>query len=54
MPPAPGRFSTTNDTPSNSPMRLATAREVVSVTPPGVNGTIQLIGLVGNVWANAA
>src|SRR5262245_55074982 len=39
LPPAPGLFSITTDWPHTSCRRLPTSRAVVSVEPPGVNGT---------------
>src|SRR3982074_3029544 len=46
-PPAPGLFSTTTDWPQTSCRRLPTRRAVVSVEPPGVNGTTTRTGLAG-------
>ena len=40
LPPAPGRFSTTNDCPICSDNRLASARETRSVVEPAPNGTM--------------
>ena len=39
LPPAPGLFSITTDWPQTSCRRLPTSRAVISVEPPGVNGT---------------
>src|SRR5688572_12501294 len=53
MPPAPARFSTTNDCPSTSLYRFASMRACVSVVPPGAKGTTMRTVLAGQVWANA-
>src|SRR6218665_678250 len=53
-PPAPGRFSTTTGWPSLSLRILASSRELLSVMPPGVNGTTKLIGRVGQVCPAAS
>src|ERR1700737_5509906 len=47
LPPAPGLFSTTPDWPQTSCRRLLTRRAVISVEPPGVNGTTTRTGLTG-------
>src|SRR5712692_1933151 len=47
LPPAPGLFSTTTDWPQTSCRRLETRRAVISVEPPGVNGTTTRTGLTG-------
>src|SRR5882757_1861862 len=47
LPPAPGLFSITTDWPQTSCRRLPTRRAVVSVEPPGVNGTTTRNGLAG-------
>src|SRR5471032_1288008 len=47
LPPAPGLFSTTTDWPQTSCRRLLTRRAVISVEPPGVNGTTTRTGLTG-------
>ena len=47
LPPAPGLFSTTTDWPQTSCRRLQTRRAVMSVEPPGVNGTTTRTGLTG-------
>src|ERR1700686_577216 len=56
LPPAPGLFSTTTDWPQTSCRRLETSRAVISVEPPGVNGTTTRTGLVGQSapWAREA
>src|ERR1700681_4260338 len=53
LPPAPGLFSTTTDWPQTSCSRLLTRRAVISVEPPGVNGTTTRTGLDGQTAANA-
>src|SRR5471032_2390175 len=47
LPPAPGLFSTTTDWPQTSCRRLETRRAVISVEPPGVNGTTTRTDLTG-------
>src|SRR5450432_940828 len=47
LPPAPGLFSITTDWPHTSCRRLLTRRAVISVEPPGVNGTTTRTGLAG-------
>jgi len=47
IPAAPGRFSTTTSWPSASPSAGATVRAVMSTFPPGTNGTMMRIGLLG-------
>src|SRR4029077_14755806 len=47
LPPAPGLFSTTTDCPHTSCRRLETRRAVISVEPPGVNGTTTRTDLAG-------
>jgi hypothetical protein len=47
LPPAPPRLSMTTCCPSASPRRVAIARPIVSVPPPGGNGRMKRIGLVG-------
>src|SRR3546814_8766613 len=50
----PGRFSTTTGTFQARPSRSPSARETVSVGPPGGNGRIRWMGLDGYVsWAAA-
>src|SRR6185369_207548 len=51
--PAPGRFSTTTCWPTLSVMNLPASRAMVSIGPPGGNGTIILIGLSGEAGARA-
>src|SRR5271154_5578322 len=53
LPPAPGLFSTTTDWPQTSCRRLLTRRAVISVEPPGVNGTTTRTGLAGQSAARA-
>src|SRR5215831_1676501 len=53
LPPAPGLFSTTTDWPQISCKRLPTRRAVMSVDPPGVNGTTMRTGFVGQSAPNA-
>src|SRR6266481_7828371 len=53
LPPAPGLFSTTTDWPQTSCRRLLTRRAVISVEPPGVNGTTTRTGLAGQSAPNA-
>src|SRR5471030_1475711 len=47
LPPAPGLFSITTDWPHTSCRRLLTRRAVISVEPPGVNGTTTRTALAG-------
>jgi hypothetical protein len=47
MPPAPGLFSMITGWPSRSLRLLAVKRAALSVTPPGENGTTQVIGRLG-------
>src|SRR6478672_7377968 len=47
LPPAPPLFSTTTDWPQTSCRRLLMRRAVISVEPPGVNGTTTRTGLTG-------
>ena len=47
LPPAPPLFSITTDWPQISCRRLPTRRAVMSVEPPGVNGTTMRTGLAG-------
>src|SRR5712675_1209937 len=47
LPPAPGLFSITTDWPQTSCRRLPTRRAVVSVEPPGGNGTTTRTVLAG-------
>src|SRR5688500_17793916 len=53
VPPAPTTFSTTTDWPSDFCMRSAIRRAMVSVGPPAENGTMTVIGRLGNPCANA-
>src|SRR5258706_16422097 len=53
MPPAPARFSTTNDWPKLSLSLLATMRPSVSAVPPGAKGTTTRTGFAGQPCANA-
>src|ERR1700709_2059393 len=53
LPPAPGLFSTTTDWPQSSCKRLETRRAVMSVEPPGVNGTTTRTGFAGQSAADA-
>src|SRR5215831_12644930 len=53
LPPAPGLFSTTTDWLQISCRRLPTRRAVMSVDPPGVNGTTIFTGLAGQLSASA-
>jgi hypothetical protein len=46
-PPAPPRLSTTTGLPSASDSFCAITRPVMSVPPPGANGTMKRIGLAG-------
>src|SRR5687768_7215995 len=45
--PAPGRFSTITDWPQTACILPATRRPMMSVAPPGGNGTINRTGFVG-------
>ena len=47
VPPAPPRFSITTGCPNSLLSPSATTRPTMSVEPPGGNGTISVIGLVG-------
>src|SRR5258706_16387379 len=53
LPPAPGLFSITTDWPLTSGRRLPTRRAVVSVEPPGANGTTMRTGFAGQPAAEA-
>src|SRR5947209_3063448 len=53
LPPAPGLFSTTTDCPHTSCRRLEMSRAVMSVEPPGVNGTTTRTGFTGQSAADA-
>src|SRR5258706_11328865 len=53
MPPAPPRFSTTTDWPHFAVSRAAIVRAVMSVPPPGANGTMSVTGFVGQACAKA-
>src|SRR6201986_3297458 len=53
LPPAPGLLSITTDWPQISARRLPIRRAVMSVEPPGVNGTTMCTGFVGHVALNA-
>src|SRR5882762_7968054 len=53
-PPAPPRFSTTTDCPHFCESFAATVRAVISVPPPGANGTMNVTGLAGYGCASAA
>src|SRR5437879_5575065 len=53
LPPAPGLFSITTDWPQTSCRRLPTRRAVVSVEPPGANGTTTRTDLTGQSAAEA-
>jgi hypothetical protein len=46
-PPPPALFSTTIVCPSAGEMRSATTRAMMSVVPPGANGTTSFTGLLG-------
>ena len=52
LPPAPGLFSTTTD-PSFGASPCATRRAMMSVVPPGPNGTMRWMGLEGYCCAIA-
>ena len=47
LPPAPGRFSTTNGWPSARLSRSPTARASTSASPPGANGATMRTGRLG-------
>jgi hypothetical protein len=53
LPPAPPLFSITTDWPQISCNRLPTSRAVMSVDPPGVNGTTMRTGLAGQLSPSA-
>src|SRR4051812_621732 len=53
VPPAPGRFSITNDCPNCSERRCATVRAMMSVALPAVNGTMTETRLLGQDCADA-
>src|SRR3954447_12077045 len=53
LPPAPPLFSTTTVWPHTSCRRLETSRAVMSVEPPGVNGTTTRTGFAGQSAAEA-
>src|SRR6476659_2999213 len=53
LPPAPGLFSITTVWPHTSCRRLPTRRAVISVEPPGVNGTTMRTGFAGQSAATA-
>src|SRR5471030_563217 len=53
LPPAPCLFSTTTDWPQTSCRRLETRRAVISVEPPGVNGTTTRTDLTGQLALKA-
>jgi len=54
VPPAPGRFSTTNCWPVDSLIAFTTARVSTSLTPAGGHGTTTLTGLAGYDCADTA
>src|SRR5690242_7554190 len=54
LPAAPTRFSTSTGWPSRSESLGARMRELMSVGPPGANGTTQRIGCDGKLCAWAA
>src|SRR5256885_7999399 len=54
MPPAPPRFSTTTDWLHFALSLAATVRAVMSVPPPGANGTMNVTALAGYVEADCA
>ena len=54
LPAAPATFSTMMGWPSAFSMPACAIRTAVSAGPPGGNGTMILIGLVGNAWAEAS
>ena len=49
VPPAPGRLSTMTDTPKDREALSANARMTASLLPPGGQGAIKVIGLLGNL-----
>ena len=52
LPAPPGLFSTYTDCPSDSDSRAATARAMISLEPPGANGTTKRIVRDGQAdWA---
>ena len=53
MPAAPAAFSTMTRWPSVAVRRSAITRATMSVGPPAPNGTMMVIGLLGNGWACA-
>ena len=53
MPLAPGLLSTITGCLTFSARRWPTCRATGSVTPPGGNGTMIVIGLAGKVWPRA-
>ena len=53
VPPAPPTFSTTIGWPSDARMPSATMRAMMSVIPPGGNGTIMVTGRDGKACAAA-
>src|SRR5882762_2888976 len=53
-PPAPPRFSTTTAWPHFCESFAATVRAVISVPPPGANGTTNVTGFAGYGCASAA
>ncbi len=53
MPAAPAAFSTMTRWPSDAVRRSAITRATMSVGPPAPNGTMMVIGLLGNGWACA-
>jgi hypothetical protein len=50
---APGRLSTTTCWPSAAESLAATIRAIVSLPPPGGNGTIMVMVRLGKSWARA-
>jgi hypothetical protein len=53
LPPAPGRFSTTNDWPSRSESHCAIRRALMSAAPSAAKPTTMRTGRVGQVCARA-
>src|SRR5688572_17738926 len=51
-PAAPPRLSTTNCWPRYSESLFENTRAVMSLPPPGANGTMTRTGLVGYFWAS--
>src|SRR5215475_1931864 len=51
--PAPGLFSITTCWPQTSESRAPTLRAMMSVAPPGTNGTMRRTKRVGQAWAHA-